>query len=286
MFIVNRAIARIERVIARRKNLSRLSREEHAVSRSIAECIRETLSGSLSAEESRAIARIEALRSEMEGSTTPITRTDYGAGHGDSKRTPDQMERGVEVTSSLGDITRAASKPALWARLLFKLIRTLRPNSCVEMGTAVGISAAYQTSALELNESGRLVSLDGAPAVAEIARKNLQTLGLTRAEVVVGNFRDTLAEVLRKERPVDYVFVDGHHDEQATLDYFELLLPSLATTALLVFDDISWSEGMKRAWGSISKDPRVAVAIDLGAVGLCVLDPSTPGSRYFRIPLN
>jgi predicted O-methyltransferase YrrM len=285
MFIVSRAIGRVERLVSRRINLFRLSRQTDAVSKAIAGSIRDTLSGSFTPEDSKIVARIETLRGEMERSTAPITRVDYGAGLGDSRRTPEEMARGVEVTSALGDITRAASKPALWAGLLFRLIRELRPNSCVEMGTAVGISAAYQTAALELNERGKLVSLDGAPAVAEIARKNLQALGLKRVEVVVGNFRDTLPEVLRREQPIDYVFVDGHHDERATLDYFELLLPSLAKTSVLVFDDISWSDGMKRAWGSISRDPRVSLAVDLGAVGLCVVGPS-PHRLAFKIPLT
>jgi predicted O-methyltransferase YrrM len=220
----------------------------------------------------------------MYASTRLVTRVDYGAGGPTSKRTQEEMQQGLEVTDKLGDISRAASKPALEALLLFKLIRTIRPTSCIEMGTCVGISTAYQAAALELNEQGGLVTLEGARPLAEVAGENLRQLGLKRVDVVIGRFQSTLPEVLKKVRPVDYVFIDGHHDECATIGYFEQILPSLSRTALLVFDDIAWSDEMKRAWGTISRDRRVGIAVDLEALGLCVIDPAIEGPRRFRIP--
>ena len=92
----------------------------------------------------------------------------------------------------------------------------MRPGSCLEMGTAVGVSTAYQAAALRLNRHGSFVTIEGATSLADIARSNFQQLGLDTVEVVVGRFQDTLTEVLTSRQPVDYVFVDGHHDEQAT----------------------------------------------------------------------
>jgi predicted O-methyltransferase YrrM len=186
----------------------------------------------------------------------------------------------------VGHISRVASKPPFWCGLLFELIRTVHPKSCIEMGTAVGISAAYQGAALRLNGDGDLVTLEGAGSLANIARKNFQELGLDTVDVVVGRFQDTLPDVLASRKPVDYVFVDGHHDERATLDYFDQILPFLSGISLVVFDDIAWSDGMKRAWGRIAHHEAVEVAVDLGPVGLCVVDRTGAGARYFRIPLN
>jgi predicted O-methyltransferase YrrM len=148
------------------------------------------------------------------------------------------------------------------------------------------MSAAYQGAALKLNGRGTLLTLEGDPSLADIARNNLEQLGLDTVEVVVGRFQNTLPDSLIKRRPVDYVFVDGHHDEQATLAYFQQILPCLSETALLVFDDVAWSGGMKRAWRAISSDRRIAVAVDLGGVGLCLVDRSIAGPRYFSIPLE
>ena len=154
------------------------------------------------------------------------------------------------------------------------------------MGTAVGISAAYQAAALALNGRGTFTTLEGAEPLADIARDNLRRLGLGMVEVVVGRFEDTLDAVLERRRPVDYVFVDGRHDRQATLAYFEQTIPFLAETTFLILDDIAWSDGMKQAWRTIARDKRVGLAVDLGVVGLCVLRGSMAGHREFNVPLN
>ena len=67
--------------------------------------------------------------------------------------------------------------------------------------------------------------------------------------VITGRFQDVLDDTLADLREVDYVFIDGHHDEKATLDYFNRIYPFLSKNAIVLFDDISWSEGMKRLGG-------------------------------------
>lgn len=271
--------------LQREWSLFRMSRDSNRAVRAVAYGIRSTLINSVSSEETEWINRIERLRAEMNASTEPIVLRDYGAGQPGSNRTQEEMRDGVAVTGELGRISQIAAKPAMWCLLLLRLVRTMRPNSCIEMGTSVGLSAAYQAAALKLNGHGHLSTLEGANPLAEIARKNLRQLGLETVDVVVGRFQDSLSEILERGRPVDYVFIDGHHDEQATLGYFEQILPSLASTALLVFDDIRWSDGMFSAWSHISGDPRVAATVDLGPVGLCLIDGSMKGHKHFSLPL-
>jgi hypothetical protein len=121
-----------------------------------------------------------------------MTGTDNGAGRAGSNLTPEEMSAGIQVTEALGSINRIASKPPYWCRLLFHLIRGWRPSTCIEMGTAVGISAAYQAAALKLNGSGRLTTLEGAEGLAAVARRNFRNLGLDTVEVRIGRFQDTL----------------------------------------------------------------------------------------------
>jgi predicted O-methyltransferase YrrM len=281
-----KAVRKPQRLAERSWNLYRLSHEGHRITCSVTDAVRAALKRALTPEERNWIDRIEHLRTEMNASTKQITRMDYGAGSRGSTRTEEEMRAGVEVADTLSRISQVASKSAPWCLVLFKLIRTVQPSSCIEMGTAVGISAAYQGAALRLNGHGTLLTLEGAPSLADIARNNLQQLGLDTVEIVVGRFQDTLPDILINRQPVDYVFVDGHHDEQATLAYFEQILPFLSETALLVFDNVDWSEGMKRAWHAIANDRRVGVAVDLGGVGLCVVDGSITGRRHFSIPLD
>lgn len=286
MINITKIFRKLRRLITRLWNFYDLRHNENRITKSITHSIQETMKSLLIPEEKKWIDRIESLRTQMNASTKPLTRMDYGSGNPDSNRTKEEMQAGIEIKDTLGHISQIASKSAFWCCFLFKLVRNISPNSCIEMGTAVGISAAYQAAALKINGHGIFVSLEGANSIADVARNNFQQLGLDNLEVVVGRFQDTLPNVLEKCQPVDYVFVDGHHDEQATIGYFEQIIPFLAEKALIILDDIAWSEGMKRAWNAIARDSRVGIAIDLGPVGLCVIDRSIPKYRYFNIPLH
>jgi hypothetical protein len=53
--------------------------------------------------------------------------------------------------------------------------------------------------------------------------------------------------------------------------YWQALLPHLEPEAIVLFDDIGWSDGMARAWSTIAADPAVSVALDLDGIGACVV---------------
>jgi predicted O-methyltransferase YrrM len=228
--------------------------------------------GSFSQEEETWIARIEQRRRATNSSKEVIKYQDYGAGTPDARRQAAEMARGVEVEEVVGKISRVCSKSPALAALLFSIVRQQKPESCVEMGTCVGISGAYIAAALHLNRRGRLVTLEGGAALAEVARRNFAALSLDGiVEIVVGPFHETLLDVLRAAAPVDFIFIDGHHDEQATKDYVAMALPFLSSQAVAVFDDINWSDGMKRAWSSITAGPRCAVQFSLRDLGIALL---------------
>jgi predicted O-methyltransferase YrrM len=281
-----RAIDKAKRTVERTRGLRALQGDGDPTGRVIAGAIRAARDQALAPDERAWVDRIEALRTRLNGSTREITRIDFGAGRPDESRDERTMNDGVRVVETLGEVARNASKSPFWCRFLFALVRGARPASGIEMGAAVGISASYQTAALRLNGRGRFATLEGAPSLAEIACANLHGLGLDDVDVVVGRFSDTLPSVLAARRPLDYVFVDGHHDGDATVAYFEMLLPHLAPRAFLVFDDVAWSDGMRRAWKRIAYDERVSLAVDLGAIGVAVVDAARPAPRRYRIPLH
>lgn len=258
-----------------RRELAHLGRGDQAYAW-LWQALRATVDRELTPEEGDWIARIEQLRGQLRASRAVVSRVDYGARSPDARLTDEMMYQGETVSATVGDICRVAANPSRTALLLFQLIRASKPSVCLEMGTSLGITAAYQAAALALNGSGRLVTLEGAPTIAALAQKHLAGLGLA-ATVIVGRFQDTLAGVLREHGPFDLAFVDGHHDERATVRYFEQLRPALAPRALVVFDDIGWSDGMRRAWAAITARSEVGLAIDLGAMGVCVLGgPARP----------
>lgn len=267
-------------------HLDALRRHPNPLAAAIGQSIYATLNYTVTEEEEGWIDRIEAHRAELSKSEERVVCMDYGAGKRESRRTAQEMAAGVAVENTVGHFCRVSSKGARWCGLLFRLIRAVRPRSCVEMGAAVGISAAYQAAALHLNAAGSLITMEGAAPLAAVARQTLHHLGLENATVMAGKFMDTLPSILKQQPPIDYVFVDGHHDEAATQAYAEQLFPFLADQALLVFDDIAWNEPMKRAWQAIANDDRIHFAIDLGTIGIGLVAPTYRGPRFVSFPLE
>jgi predicted O-methyltransferase YrrM len=206
------------------------------------------------------VERIEQQRRTLVASTVTFTLEALGA------KSTGSQER------SIGAVADSASTKPRWAYLLFRVVREWRPVECVELGACVGISAAYHAAALELNGAGTIVTVEGTPALADQSRETLEALGLAdRAEVVTGAFVDALPEVLRRRSGrIDYVFIDGHHDGAATLRYLEQILPHLSDQAVIAFDDIRWSDDMRRAWESIRRDERFASTVDLHMIGFAI----------------
>jgi hypothetical protein len=57
--------------------------------------------------------------------------------------------------------------------------------------------------------------------------------------------KDTLESTMRELAPVEYAFVDDQHERDATIHYFEQLVTHAGENGVLVFNDITWSQGMR-----------------------------------------
>lgn len=53
-----------------------------------------------------------------------------------------------------------------------------------------------------------------------------------------------------------------------------MALPHLSSKAIVVLDDIYWSEGITRTWKEIIARPEVSLSIDWYKLGLVLLDPA------------
>lgn len=263
-------LRRARRPLDRRRDdaaVARLRADDDPRVRAVGAAVTAALHQAPSTDERTWLERIERRREQLEASGDELVAY---AGEWTGDPTDRRESRRV-----LGDVARNDSKGTESARILFHLIRALRPASAVELGTCVGMSTAYQASALRLNGEGRLATFEAVRARSDVARAGAAALGLDDvAEFHVGRFQDVLPGALKTLAPVDYAFIDGHHEERATVEYFHLLLEHLAPHSTLVFDDINWSEGMVRAWAEVSAHPRVLLAADLVDLGVLLLEPA------------
>jgi predicted O-methyltransferase YrrM len=108
-----------------------------------------------------------------------------------------------------------------------------------------------------------------------VAEKNLSRLGLQGIVTFIrGLFDDTLETVLNQSKSWDYVFIDGHHDGDATWRYLRKIYPKPAEVSLVILDDIRWSGDMLRVWEEIIHNGLFQLCVDFDEVGVCVKFPS------------
>lgn len=198
---------------------------------------------------------IEQLRQNLLTDSRQITITDLGAG----SHINNNKLKAVKV------LARNALKPKKLAQLIYRIANDKQPSNIIELGTCLGLTTSYLAKAAP---NARVISIEGCPATAAIAQENLDKLQIKNVELLTGNFDQILPDVIRQTNSLDFVFVDGNHRKDATLNYFRWCLPKMSDNTVLIFDDIYWSKGMEEAWTEIKNDPNVSITIDLFWIGL------------------
>ena len=208
---------------------------------------------------------IEKARTELASSEAEVVFRDYGAVAPDAGLSADEMYHGRDVRRNVADLAVQGLKGAQ-AELLYRTVKELNPSKIIELGTCCGFSAIYMATACKACE---VHTIEGAEPVAEIAKANYKSLNIKNITQHTGRFQDVLPSVLSKMQSVDFAFIDGHHDENATLEYYEIIKPCLSTGAAVMFDDINWSDGMRSAWQKIINLNDFQAYEDTGKLGIC-----------------
>jgi predicted O-methyltransferase YrrM len=120
-------------------------------------------------------------------------------------------------------------------KLLYTLVRAIRPSTVVEFGTSYGISTMYLAAAVTDNGAGRVVTTELSKKKAAAAHANLAEAGVDDVvTILVGDALETLADV---PGPIELALLDGWKD--LCLPVLRLLEPKLAPGALVAADDIT-----------------------------------------------
>ena len=213
---------------------------------------------------------IEDIRKRLLIDNRVITITDLGAGSHLNNNRQKQIQ----------SIAANALKQPKLAQLLYRLAAHFKPRNIIELGTCLGITTLYLQKAAP---NAKVYTMEGCPQTAGVASETFEQAGLNDIDLITGNFDDNLPGVIDKLDQLDFVFVDGNHQKDATLKYFEWCLPKVHEGTLLIFDDIYWSEGMKEAWAQIKAHPQVTVTVDLFWIGLVFFKPGRAEKEHFLI---
>lgn len=214
---------------------------------------------------------IESIRTELRNNNTEIDVPDFGAG------SRIQLNNKRKISA----IAKSSLKPKKYSQLIFRIVHYFKPNSILELGTSLGITTSYLAFA---NPSANIISMEGAPEIANVARNTFQQLYLSNIKIVEGNFDETLPSTIsNKLSTVDFVFIDGNHRKQPTLNYFYQLLNKSTQSTIFIFDDIHWSKEMEDAWKEIQQHSSVTLTIDLFFIGIVFLRTEQKVKEHFTI---
>ena len=123
-------------------------------------------------------------------------------------------------------------------RLLYALVRASRPDTVVEFGMSLGISAIHLASAVRDNGGGRVVTTELSAAKVAAAKQTFAETDLDDLITVLsGDALETLAGIVG---PVGFVLLDGW--KELYLPVAKLLEPKLAPGALIVADNTSMDD--------------------------------------------
>lgn len=211
--------------------------------------------------------KIESYRNSLLKDSANIEVTDLGAG---SKVNKSNVRK-------INKIAKHGITQKKYAQLLFRLIHHFKPHNILELGTSLGVTSLYLATP---NTKSNVYTIEGCPNIAKIASKIFTINNTSNIKQFVGNFDNVLPDVLHEAKQVDFVYFDGNHRKEPTVNYFNLCLNHIGDNTIFVFDDIHWSKGMEEAWNEIKTHEKVKVSIDLFFMGIILFKKELQKQDY------
>jgi predicted O-methyltransferase YrrM len=219
---------------------------------------------------------IERKRRDLIQSKEIIEKHDYGAG---STYQPNKN------TDSISRIAKHALSLPFQCRFLYRLAVFTKSRLIVELGTSLGISTAYLGLA---NSTSRVDTVEGDPAIANVARKVFSSLQLENIHIHNKSFETFLADGLTEEKQIDLLFLDGHHTSAALWKYYHAMKPYISDQTIIIVDDIYWSADMTSGWKKLLDLPEVTQSVDCFHFGLLFFNQDFLNKEHhcIRLPLR
>ncbi len=201
------------------------------------------------------VLSIEKIRKKMISDKRTINVNDLGSGSA-------KMKTNLRKVS---DIARYSPVPEKYGVLLSNLAAEFGDQHIVEFGTSLGISTMYLASSCS---AATVYTMEGCPALSDIARTNFERAGLNNIKLLTGDFDEVMPEILDRNIKPGLVFIDGNHRRKPVLEYFKRMVGISDNKTVIVIDDIHYSQEMEEAWTIIKDSEKVSVTIDLFRMGI------------------
>lgn len=212
--------------------------------------------------------KLNVLFSRLSQSKEVIEVQDFGAGsHSLGKR------------RTLSAIFATSSSRGRYGKMLYQLCAHFQPARILEFGTSLGVGTSYMHLGAPESE---ITTVEACPNTRRVALENIAQLNREKILSVEGTFSaflDTKAQGI-----YNLVYVDGHHDGKALLNYMKRLAPFTDDQSIFVLDDIRWSDSMFAAWKLLVSSEEFHVSIDLFRCGILIRRPEQEKEHFVLRP--
>ncbi len=171
----------------------------------------------------------------------------------------------LKTERSVLQIFKTSSSFGRYGTLMFRICSHFKPSNILELGTSLGMGSLYMHLG---NPKGKLITIEGCPETYSIAIENLKPYPI---ELINGTFKNTIQTF--SDEKFDLVFIDGHHDGQALLEYLDALTPFTHENTLFVLDDIRWSKSMLDSWNKLKTSETYHLSMDFFRMGILAKRP-------------
>ncbi len=211
---------------------------------------------------------LDTVRDSLLENETVLEITDFGAG---SKVFKDNKRK-------VSDLVKYGTSKAKFSELYFKLVNFTDSQFIVELGTSIGLNTLYLAKA---NSKSTVYTLEGCPEIATFAKKLLEQNGVQNCYVINDTFEKAFPKLLSEIPKLDFLYIDGNHNYQSTINYFKLGLAKKHNHSVFVFDDIKWNAEMQKAWEEIKNHAEVTLSLDLFYAGIIFFRKEQKEKEHF-----
>lgn len=216
-----------------------------------------------------AYKHLQNYRKTLKNSKVELEITDLGEG----SKTLGSKARKVSQMVSTSSSTKKEAK------LLYRIAKYFELSSVLELGTSLGMG----TYAFALaNPNSKITTIEGCKNTSIFTESQFESLDVNNVNFNIGAFASEIEKL--NETHFDCIYFDGHHNKQATIKYFEALLPKAHNDSIFIFDDIYWSKDMTEAWDYIKAHKAVTVTVDCFHLGF-VFFRKEQANEHFKIRL-
>ncbi len=211
---------------------------------------------------------LDKLRKQLLQNTTTLEISDFGAG---SKKLNSNKRQ-------INHIAKYGIAQKKQAEFLYRLVNKFAPNTIVELGTSIGLTSLYLAKA---STKSTIYTIEGCPNLFQFSKELFNQQLAKNIQSVNGNFNTKFPEVLSQINSLDFLYIDGNHAYEPTMNYFKMALEKKNSNSIFVFDDIYWSDGMQQAWKEICNNPEVTVSLDLFYFGIVFFRKENKNKEHF-----